>query len=596
MTTGAPPLRESRLRRWTSRIDPAVLMLLIGPLMICFAWIVTLGQITKDRNRALAEGYREANGLSRSFAEQTQHRLDDLDRMVRVVRQAYVADDADLDIIELLRSAGYVRPHRVQLGVVDAANRTMVGEVPVDKSWLSKVLPSGMPVVDRPRVSTPLPAHAGHPDTLVFTRPVRLPDGSFSGAAIASIRPDQILSNLRKLNVGPMSRQFGTVELGPRDIAAILGLDGRVRAVLVGGAPIPMSRWPKGPVIYRLKDGTIQQVSQPEVDAVPRLWSGGYLGDYQLIIVVGISRHDALREFHRHRRIYLIGSSAFTLGVGMLTLLAAVLARRERRTLQRLARSERQANQLKSEFLAKISHDLRTPLNGILGFSELVKTTSGEAEQRQYGQYIHDSAGYLLDLVNMILDLTKLRHGKLHLQLREVDLRQTAMSVSRTHAIVAEGKGLEYRLNVAADFPEVVTCDGVRIREVMNNLLHNAVKFTRTGHIGMDLYIEGEQVTVRVSDTGIGMSDTVKSHLFEPFSEGRDEEAMAQAGAGLGLAFSRELIALHGGGIEVVSKQSQGTTVTFWIPLRGPHAGDPGAQVQAATTEGASHAARSDSR
>ncbi|HEY5851151.1 MAG TPA: ATP-binding protein [Lysobacter sp.] len=597
----APARPESRFRRWSSRVDPAVLMLLIGPLMICFAWIVTLGQITKDRNRALVEGYREANGMSRSFAEQTQHRLDDFDQMVRVVRAAYVAADKEtgaphIDVPTLLHDAGYPRQQQVPVGIVDTSLRTVVGEVQGDSGWLAKVLSSTRTRLDGPAVSTPMLAHGEQPDTLAVSRPLRHPDGAFAAAVIATVRPDQILSNLRKLNVGPMVRQFGTVDLGRDDIAAILGMDGRVRAVLLGGAPLPAERWPTGPVIYRLKDGSIQQVSQPVVDAVPRLWSGGYLRDFQLIIVVGISRKEALRTFQWHRQIYLMGSTAFTLGVGVLTILAAVLARRQKRTLQRLADTERQANELKSSFLAKISHDLRTPLNGILGFSELVKTTASEADQRQYGEYIHDSSSHLLDLVNMILDLAKLRNGTLQLQLSEVDLRQVAMSISRMHALVAKDKGLEYRLEIADDFPAHVRCDPVRIREVMDNLLHNAVKFTRVGHVAMELSLQGERVTVRVSDTGIGMTETVKQHLFRPFNEGRDAVSQPMAGAGLGLAFSRELITMHGGAIDVESLQDAGIAVTFWIPLRGPAATGRSAAANVETNEGNSHASRTDSR
>jgi signal transduction histidine kinase len=576
-------------------------MLLIGPLMICFAWIVTFGQITKDRNRALVEGYREANGLSRSFAEQTQHRLDDFDQMVRVVRAAYVAADketraAHIDIPTLLHDAGYPRQQQVPVGIVDPSLRTVVGEVPGESGWLAKVLSSTKARVDGAVISTPLLAHGERPDTLAVSRPLRSPDGSFAAAVIATVRPEQVLSNLRKLNVGPMVRQFGTVDLGRDDIAAVLGMDGRVRAVLLGGLPVPAERWPTGPVIYRLKDGSIQQVSQPAVDAIPRLWSGGFLRDYQLIIVVGISRKDALRNFEWHRQIYLAGSTAFTVGVGVLTILAAVLARRQKRTLQRLADTERQANELKSSFLAKISHDLRTPLNGILGFSELVKTTASEADQRQYGEYIHDSSSHLLDLVNMILDLAKLRNGTLQLQLSDVDLRQVAMSISRMHELVARGKGLEYRLVLADDFPALVRCDPVRIREVMDNLLHNAVKFTQVGQITMTLFLRGERVTVRVSDTGIGMSDAVKRHLFRPFSEGRDAVSQPMAGAGLGLAFSRELITLHGGAIDVESLQGAGIAVTFWIPLRGPVASGPDDAADVETSEGTSHAARTDRR
>ncbi len=591
---------RQRLRRWSSRVDPALLMLLIGPLMIFFAWGVAYSQISKDRNRALAEGYRDANGLSRSFAEQTLHRLDDIEQMLRVVRAAYLVHGKDIDIARLLQDAGFPEQRNIEVAILDAANGLAVGEASGSPDWLPATIPSGK-VVDRTVLSTPLPAKADRPDTLLISRPILRPDGSVAGAVVARVRPGQVLARLRRLNVGPMARQFGAIELGHNDIAAILGVDGRVRAALLGGDQVPAAKLPKHQVIRRLKDGTIEQAPVPQVDLVPRLWSGGYLGDYRLIIVVGISREAALVDFQRHRRIYLIGTSAFTLCVGLLTVMAAVLARRQKRTLQRLAASERQANELKSTFLAKISHDLRTPLNGILGFSELVKTTASEPEQRQYGEYIHDSSSHLLDLVNMILDLAKLRNGTLHLRLREVDLRQIAKSVSRTHAIVAKEKGVEFRLDVAADFPERVTCDGTRIREVLNNLLHNAVKFTRAGHVALDLSTQDGQARVRVSDTGIGMTDEIKSRLFQPFSEGRDEASRGQAGAGIGLAFSRELVALHGGAIEVVSQEGAGTSVTFWIPVAGPDTGRVGEAVHGApndgaTHEGTGHATRTDRR
>lgn len=561
--------RESRFRRWTSRIDPALLMLLVGPVMICFAWIVTITQLNRERGNALAAGYREANGLSRTFAELTQHSLDDLDHIVRVVREGYRTGQSRDHIVHLLTSAGFRDPDNIRVAVLDTSNRVLAGRAPDAPDWLATVLPHAGPVADRPMLSVPLRADGRHLDTVAFSRPILREDGTLAGNVVAFVRPEYILRNLRRINVEPMARQFGTIDLGEDDIAALLGVDGRVRAALRHDKPIPTAKWPLGTAIYRAANGYIRPMPNPEMDAIPRLWSGGYLAEYEMMVVVGTSRQEALREFERRRRLYLIGTSAFTLGVGMLTVMAAVLARRQRRTLQRLAASEREANELKSTFVAKISHDLRTPLNGILGFSELVKTTAGEAEQRQYGEYIHDSATHLLDLVNMILDLTKLRSGKLRLQLHEVDLREVARSVSRTHAIVAEGKGLAYRLEIAEDFPAVVVCDGVRIREVMNNLLHNAIKFTKAGHVAMLLSAAGERVIVRVSDTGFGMSEEAMRNLFVPFGEVSDPKSQPQTGTGLGLAFSKELVVLHGGEIEVDSTPGQGTTVTFWVPVGG---------------------------
>lgn len=561
--------RESRFRRWTSRIDPAVLMLLIGPVMICFAWIVTVTQLNREHAHALAEGYRQANGLSRTFAELTQHSLDDLDHIVRVVREGYRTGQSRDYIVQLLTSAGFRDPDSIRVAVLDTSNRVLAGRAPDAPDWLAAVLPRGERVVDRPMLSTPLRADGRHPDTVAFGRPILREDGTLAGNVVAFVRPEYILRKLRKINVEPMARQFGTIDLGEHDIAALLGVDGRIRAALLHDKPIPTAKWPLGPAIYRAANGYIRPRPSPEMDAIPRLWSGGYLAEYEMMVVVGTSRHEALREFERRRRLYVIGTSAFTLCVGILTLMAAVLARRQRHTLQRLAASEREANELKSTFVAKISHDLRTPLNGILGFSELVKTTAGEAEQRQYGEYIHDSATHLLDLVNMILDLTKLRSGKLRLLLHEVDLRDIARSVSRTHSIVAEGKGLAYRLEIAEDFPATVVCDGVRIREVMNNLLHNAIKFTRVGHVALQLSAAEGRVIMRVSDTGIGMSDEAMRNLFVPFGEVSDPASQPQTGTGLGLVFSKELVVLHGGEIHVDSRQGQGTTVTFWIPAGG---------------------------
>ncbi|WP_342316820.1 ATP-binding protein [Lysobacter sp. FW306-1B-D06B] len=570
----APAPRESGWRRWANRIQPAWVMVLVSPLMICFAWIVTFDQISKDRNAALAEGYREANGLSRSFAEMARHNLDDLDQIVRVVRRAYVAGMREDDIARMLTRAGFRESHQVQVAVLDASNRIIAGKGPDAPQWLAKAMPqrNDGPAVDRPVFSTALRAERGRPDLLAFSRPILRRDGALAGHVAVFVRPEQVLASLPRLNVGPMARQFGSIELGRDDVAAILGMDGRLRAVRLGGAALAASRWPEGPAIYRTRNGDIQPRPNARLDAVPRLWSGGYLRAYDATIVVGISRGVVLRGFERRRQLYLAGTTAFTLGVGLLTVMGAILARRQRRILQQLAESERRANELKSSFLAKISHDLRTPLNGILGFAELIKITAHEEEPRQYGEYIHDSASHLLDLVNMILDLTKLRNGTLQLQLREVDLKDIATSVSRTHSVVAEGKCLEYRLQIAPDFPAAVLCDGVRIREVLNNLAHNAIKFTRAGKVSMELFTADERVMVRVSDTGIGMSDEVKQHLFEPFSEGRDAESRLQAGSGLGLAFSKELLALHGGGIEVASTQGQGTDVTFWIPRDGPPA------------------------
>lgn len=557
-----------RLLNW---VDPALLMLIIAPLMIAFAWWAVLNRIALEYQTEQRLAYHTATSLSRSFGEQTARRIDTADQVLRAVRRHYLRDGPTLNINQLLADMGYHMAGYVRIRIGDSSGNIVATSAPdappsmVDRDYFKAHLDNHD---DTLFIGQPFQATSAEPFTIQLSRRIEAPDGKgLVGVVMMSLRPNFFLKNFSETDKGPFVEHFRTTNLGPKDVALLLGRDGVSRVRLTGGeleGNVDLSRY-EG--FQRLLSGNfLTRQFNSRVDNIERYWAGGQLANYPLLVVVGIERDRALADYYRIRQSYLVATTVFSTCLSVITLLATWLAVRQRRTLRQLAASEREVNEFRSSFVAKITHDLKTPLNGVIGFADLIRTTAKDPDQRQYGEYILNSANHLLALVNTILDLTRLRASKLQLQLAPVDLRDTAISVSNTHRIVAQNKGLTLNLEIADDFPEQVICDAVRVREILNNLLNNAIKFTDSGSVSLTLKADAEAFYIVVRDTGIGMSSEAQKHLFEFFQQKRDAAARANAGSGLGLAFSQELIRLHGGQIDVQSRQGEGTTMTVRFP------------------------------
>ncbi|NMF58542.1 ATP-binding protein [Pseudanabaena yagii] len=229
------------------------------------------------------------------------------------------------------------------------------------------------------------------------------------------------------------------------------------------------------------------------------------------------------------------------------------------------------ANKAKSAFIANMSHELRSPLNAIIGFSQvMLRTKNLSPEQYENINIIHRSGEYLLTLINNVLDFSKIEAGKITLNPQDIDLYQLLDDLENMLHLRAVNAGLELILDRGDNLPRYIHTDGVKLRQVLLNLLGNAIKFTRQGEVVMSISAlessESQDYTLnfQVSDTGVGIAPEELDKLFEVFSQTKSGRE-SQEGTGLGLAISRQFVRLMGGDITVMSKLGKGTTFNFSI-------------------------------
>jgi signal transduction histidine kinase/FixJ family two-component response regulator/HPt (histidine-containing phosphotransfer) domain-containing protein len=230
------------------------------------------------------------------------------------------------------------------------------------------------------------------------------------------------------------------------------------------------------------------------------------------------------------------------------------------------------ASRAKSAFLATISHEIRTPMNAILGLLELLSYSRLDDEQRETVGLLRGSSGSLLRLIDDILDFSKIEAGKLEIRSEPTRLHDIVDEVAQIFAGVASGKGLTLRSDLAADVPEHVMVDGLRLRQVLSNFLSNAIKFTERGNVRLEVRRapapdQPDLVRFSVSDTGIGMDRETIARLCEPFVQGDTRTSRRYGGTGLGLAICRRLADLMTGKLDIESAPGRGTTVSLWLPL-----------------------------
>ncbi len=264
-----------------------------------------------------------------------------------------------------------------------------------------------------------------------------------------------------------------------------------------------------------------------------------------------------------------------------------LLAQKE---IQEKAEAVEVANKYKSEFLANMSHELRTPLNSILVLSELLAhkkdTAPLTARQLEFASTIHTSGAELLRLINDILDLSKIEVGKMDIHLEPMSFQELAYTMDKAFRQIAENKGLDFNVVINKDLPESIMTDGHKVRQIINNLLSNAFKFTEKGNVTLEMTYPSKEmlldlpvaiqkgISISVSDTGIGVGVDKQSAIFEAFKQADGTISRKYGGTGLGLSITKELAQLLGGSIHLISEKDKGSTFTLILPLEMPKAID----------------------
>lgn len=562
-----------------------IAVLVFTALLLLAAWLIIGAMISTSRKEAVAAETRQNSNLARALREQTERVLATADHATLRARDAVV--DGGLrapDLIRVANETGLAPKILVQLSVVGADGRFVGSNLDPDGSKTANVdLSSREHVrVHLAPASVPTAARAVPPNGLFIGKPVlgkvsgrwtiqlsrriSAPDGRTLGVIVASLDPAYFEDVYRQVDLG---REGGVT---------LVGTDLTVRARVIGSRPTAMgaSLSPSSPLARAElpPDGSFTAIST--LDRIERISAYKQIGSYPMYVVVSSGVDEALAEWRTNRTTLLTLTAVFSVLIAIAAAGFVYGVRQLERSNAELSRSQREAqaaSQAKSEFLAAISHELRTPLTSIRGFAELMERRLDNPKFQQQAGMIRRGAEHLNNLLTEILDLSKVEAGVMPHMPSPQNLRQLLHDTQEFFLATATEKNLALAVRVADDVPMQFNCDGLRLKQILNNLLSNALKFTAEGSVTIEVERGGDgddQLRFHVIDTGPGIPPEQHELVFERFRQGSERISHDHGGTGLGLTLSRGLAHLMGGRLTLVSEVGRGSRFTLHLPLTPP--------------------------
>ncbi len=550
---------------WLASIAPqfgSYAGMLLGISATFLIWFGAFYFISEERHRTEVAAFQNGANLARAFEEQIIRSIRAADQTLLYVRDSYSKAPDHFDISLWSRNTQFLTDFAFQVSVIDKSGKLVASNINpngprIDLSDREHFKIHAESDSDELFISKPVLGRVSRKWSIQLTRRINATDGSFDGVVVVSLDPDYL------------DRFYDSIDIGEHGSVTLMGTDGIVRAHSPADDAIGTSL--RDTKLFRqfsiAQAGALYDDSGP--DGLVRMLNYRKVKDYPLVVVVGFERDETFRPFEHNSQTYILSAGLLSIWLVVMT----IVILRYQSGIRKARDAAQAGSRTRSEFLAMMSHEIRTPMNGVIGMAELLLDSGLHEEQAKLANTLRNSAEYLLGLINDVLDFSKLDAGRVELEKIPFDVRELVQGAVDVLTPRASAQNIYCVATVASGVPRCVVGDPSRVRQVLLNLIGNAVKFTKTG--GVTVMVDAEpteaagpiRLSFRVKDTGIGISADAVGRLFCEFSQLDSSISRRFGGTGLGLAICKRLVTLMGGEIGVDSELDRGSEFHFAIDV-----------------------------